>query len=51
MLSGAPNVVTDVGDSPVMVCETGWVIPPRDPESLAEAIANAYAEWKDQPAD
>jgi glycosyltransferase involved in cell wall biosynthesis len=51
MLSGTPNVVTDVGDSAVMVGETGWVVPSRDPESLAEAIANAYAEWKDQSAD
>jgi glycosyltransferase involved in cell wall biosynthesis len=49
MLSGVPNIVTDVGDSAMMVGETGWVVPPRDPERLADAIVEAYREWKDEP--
>jgi glycosyltransferase involved in cell wall biosynthesis len=51
MLSGTPNIVTDVGDSAIMVGETGWVVPPRDPEQLADAIVSAYREWKDRPDD
>lgn len=51
MLSGTPNAVTDVGDSGLMVGETGWVVPSRDPEKLAGAIAAAYREWRDRPAD
>ena len=49
MLSGTPNVVTDVGDSKFMVAGTGWVVPPRDPERLAEAITLAFEEWKNRP--
>ena len=32
-----------------MVGNTGWVVPARDPESLADAIVDAYREWKDKP--
>jgi glycosyltransferase involved in cell wall biosynthesis len=46
MLSGTPNVVTDVGDCAMMVGGTGWIAPPRDPEQLADAIVRAYDEWK-----
>lgn len=49
MLSGTPNTVTDVGDMPLMVGNSGWIVPPREPEQLADAIAEAYAEWKEQP--
>ena len=45
MLSGTPNVVTNVGDAGLIVGETGWVVPPRDPEQLASAIRTAYKEW------
>jgi glycosyltransferase involved in cell wall biosynthesis len=49
MLSGTPNVVTDVGDSALIVGDSGWVVPPRDPAKLATAIQAAYGEWKDNP--
>jgi glycosyltransferase involved in cell wall biosynthesis len=47
MLSQTPNVVTDVGDSAFMVGGSGWVVPPRDPQRLADAIIAAHREWED----
>ena len=44
MLSGTPNVVTDVGDSGLMVGDTGWVVPRADPGQLAAAIVDAWKE-------
>lgn len=49
MLAGKPNAVTDVGDSAVMVGETGWVVPPRSPDLLGDAIAQAHREWRNEP--
>ena len=50
MLSGTPNVATDVGDTALIVGETGWLVPPRAPDRLAEAISGAYREWRDEEA-
>jgi glycosyltransferase involved in cell wall biosynthesis len=49
MLSGTPNVVTDVGDSGLMVGDSGWVVPTRQPAKLANEIEMAYAEWNEDP--
>ncbi len=37
MSCGVPCVVTEVGDSPSMVAETGRIVPPRQPALMASA--------------
>jgi glycosyltransferase involved in cell wall biosynthesis len=49
MLSGTPNAVTNVGDSSLMVGDTGWIVPRTDPRSLAAAIIEAWKESVGHP--
>lgn len=50
MLSGTPNVTTDVGDARLILGDTGWLIAAADAERLAEGIEKAHVEWKNSPA-
>jgi len=43
MACGVPCVVTEVGDSPTIVGETGTIVPPRQPNLLASAWAEMVA--------
>lgn len=49
MLSETPCVVTDAGDAPLMVGDTGWIAPPKDSAALAEGIQSAYRLFTQQP--
>lgn len=46
MAVGTPNIVTDAGDSAMIVADTGWSVPRQDPAALARAIAAAKDEWR-----
>lgn len=50
MACGTQAVVTDVGDAAVIVGETGWVVPPKDPEALADALLQVHAAMRDMAA-
>lgn len=49
MACGVPCVTTDVGDASIIVDDTGWVVPAKNPEALAKAISAAFFEKRDYP--
>jgi glycosyltransferase involved in cell wall biosynthesis len=46
MACGLPCVVTDVGDSGVIVQDLGWVVAPRDPAAMAATLATAVSAMR-----
>jgi glycosyltransferase involved in cell wall biosynthesis len=47
MACGIPCIATDVGESRYIIGQTGFVVPPKNPESLAEAI-DRYFELENE---
>lgn len=47
MAAGLPCVATDVGACKWMLSESGWIVPPKQPEQLAKAIISAleHPDW------
>ena len=44
MATGVPCVATDIGDSALVIGETGWIIPPNNVELLTNCINVALSE-------
>lgn len=51
MASEIPCIATNVGDSAQIIQDTGWVVPPREPHLLADAIISAIDEFQNNRAE
>jgi glycosyltransferase involved in cell wall biosynthesis len=45
MLCGVPCIASSVGDIPNIIGNYGWLVPPKDPNELSQALENAYKLW------
>jgi glycosyltransferase involved in cell wall biosynthesis len=48
MACGVPCVVTDVGDSAIIVGETGVIVSPKDPQALADGWRSMLKRLNDE---
>ncbi len=51
MACGTPCVVTDVGDAAMMVGNPNWVVPPKHPDFLADAVVHALTAIQTEGRD
>lgn len=46
MACGIPCVTTNVGDAALIVKNTGWIVPPKNPKLMSNAIIDAETEFR-----